>query len=69
MSKSRYIWTRIELDYLREIAKDRYIFEITELMSIKFGYEFRKSQIKSDRKGLLPCGLSLWLTGQRKLPA
>ena len=47
MSKSRYKWTDTELDYLRQIVKDRYIFEIAELMSIKFNYEFRKSQIKS----------------------
>ena len=47
MSKSRYKWTNTELDYLRQIVKDRYIFEIAELMSIKFNYEFRKSQIKS----------------------
>ena len=47
MSKSRYKWTNTELEYLRQIVKDRYIFEIAELMSIKFGYEFRKSQIKS----------------------
>ena len=47
MSKSRYKWTNTELDYLRQIVKDRYIFEIAELMSIKFNYEFRKTQIKS----------------------
>ena len=47
MSRSIHKWTNDELDYLREIAKGKYMFEIAELMSIKFGYKFRKTQIKS----------------------
>ena len=69
MSKSRYKWTDTELDYLRQIVKDRYIFEIAELMSIKFNYEFRKSQIKSimakhkitnNMKNKIPKGIEPW---------
>ena len=69
MSKSRYKWTNTELDYLRQIVKDRYIFEIAELMSIKFNYEFRKSQIKSimakhkitnNMKNKVPKGTEPW---------
>ena len=72
MSKSRYKWTDTELDYLRQIVKDRYIFEIAELMSIKFGYEFRKSQIKSimakhkitnNMKNKVPKGTEPWNKG------
>ena len=42
-----YKWTETELEYLREIAKGKYISEIVELMSKKFNYSFRKTQIKS----------------------
>ena len=72
MSKSRYKWTNTELDYLRQIVKDRYIFEIAELMSIKFNYEFRKSQIKSimakhkitnNMKNKVPKGTEPWNKG------
>ena len=42
----KYKWTEIELEYLREIAKGKYISEIVELMSEKFNYSFRKTQIK-----------------------
>ena len=72
MSKSRYKWTNTELDYLRQIVKDRYIFEIAELMSIKFWYEYRKSQIKSimakhkisnNMKSKNPKGIKPWNKG------
>ena len=40
--RKNYKWTDVELDYLRELAKEnKYIFEITELMSNKFNHEFR----------------------------
>ena len=42
-----YKWTETELEYLREIAEGKYISEIVELMSKKFNYPFRKTQIKS----------------------
>ena len=42
-----YKWTETELEYLREIANGKYISEIVELMSKKFNYPFRKTQIKS----------------------
>ena len=69
MSRSIYKWSDVELDYLRKIVKDRYIFEIAELMSIKFGYEFRKTQIKSimakhkitnNMKNKVPKGTEPW---------
>ena len=47
MKKSKYYrWSKDEINYLREIAKGKYIDEIASLMSIKFNYEFRKEQIK-----------------------
>ena len=32
----KYKWTEIELEYLREIAKGKYLSEIVELMAEKF---------------------------------
>ena len=73
MSISRYKWTDTELDYLRELAKEnKYIFEMVELMSNKFNYEFRKSQIKSimakykitnNMKNKVPKGTVTWNKG------
>ena len=71
--RKRYKWTDVELDYLRELAKEnKYIFEITELMSNKFNHEFRKSQIKSimakykitnNMKSKKPKGIKTWNKG------
>ena len=67
-----YKWTETELEYLREIAKGKYISEIVELMSKKFNYTFRKTQIKSamtkhkiknGMKNKVPKGLKPWNKG------
>ena len=67
-----YKWTETELEYLREIAKGKYISEIVELMSKKFNYPFRKTQIKSamtkykiknGMKSKVPKGLKPWNKG------
>ena len=73
MSVSRYKWTDIEFDYLRKLAKEgKYIYEIAELMTNKFNYEFRKSQIKSimskhkitnNMKNKVPKGTVTWNKG------
>ena len=58
-----YKWTETELEYLREIAEGKYISEIVELMSKKFNYSFRKTQIKISTSLQLThiCSL-LWLS-------
>ena len=67
-----YKWTEIELEYLREIANGKYISEIVELMSKKFNYPFRKTQIKSamtkhkiknGMKNKVPKGFEPWNKG------
>ena len=67
-----YKWTETELEYLREIAKGKYISEIVELMSKKFNYSFRKTQIKSamtkhkiknGMKNKVPKGFEPWNKG------
>ena len=67
-----YKWTEIELEYLREIAEGKYISEIVELMSKKFNYPFRKTQIKSamtkhkiknGMKNKVPKGFEPWNKG------
>ena len=67
-----YKWTETELEYLREIAEGKYISEIVELMSKKFNYSFRKTQIKSamtkhkiknGMKNKVPKGFEPWNKG------
>ena len=67
-----YKWTETELEYLREIAKGKYLSEIVELMSKKFNYSFRKTQIKSTMtkhkikngmKNKVPKGFEPWNKG------
>ena len=67
-----YKWTETELEYLREIANGKYISEIVELMSKKFNYPFRKTQIKSTMtkykikngmKNKVPKGFEPWNKG------
>ena len=47
MQKTRYRWTDAEINYLKKIAKGKYISEICQLMSNRFSYEFRREQIKN----------------------
>ena len=45
--RKNHKWTDKEISYLIKIAKGKYLSEIAELMSEKFNYPFRKTQIKS----------------------
>jgi hypothetical protein len=70
--RKNYKWTDKEISYLREIANGKYISEIVELMSKKFNYTFRETQIKStmikykiknNMKNKVPKGLTPWNKG------
>ena len=70
--RKNHKWTDKEISYLIKIAKGKYLSEIAELMSEKFNYPFRKTQIKSamtkhkiknNMKSKVPKGLTPWNKG------